>query len=182
MGQQQLLLLVLGIVIVGLAVVGGIQAFAENGRKSAFDEAATRNAGFVGIATAWRMTPQALGGGQGAPDSRALGLSVFGLSPTETLFQNDNATGGVVAPGKAVVVYYRTSGAAGPTVETWDRDHNIKITTFLYGTSPRCHVFRYGYKDGPPATNWTDFQRSSGSAQWTYDPANVPPAPAGCAW
>ena len=34
MGQQQLLLLVLGIVIVGLAVVVGIQAFGENQKKA----------------------------------------------------------------------------------------------------------------------------------------------------
>ena len=37
MGQQQLLLLVLGIVIVGLAVVVGIQAFSENQKKSNAD-------------------------------------------------------------------------------------------------------------------------------------------------
>ena len=37
MGQQQLLLLVLGIVIVGLAVVVGIQAFSENQRKANAD-------------------------------------------------------------------------------------------------------------------------------------------------
>jgi Tfp pilus assembly ATPase PilU len=34
MGQQQLLLLVLGIVIVGLAVVVGIQAFSENQKQA----------------------------------------------------------------------------------------------------------------------------------------------------
>ena len=37
MGQQQLLLLVLGIVIVGLAVVVGIQAFSENQQKANLD-------------------------------------------------------------------------------------------------------------------------------------------------
>ena len=37
MGQQQLLLLVLGIVIVGLAVVVGIQAFSENQKQSNAD-------------------------------------------------------------------------------------------------------------------------------------------------
>src|SRR5690554_5459445 len=43
MGQQQLLLLVLGIVIVGLAVVVGIQAFGENQKKANSD--APANAG-----------------------------------------------------------------------------------------------------------------------------------------
>ena len=38
MGQQQLLLLVLGIVIVGLAVVVGIQAFSENQKQANADQ------------------------------------------------------------------------------------------------------------------------------------------------
>ena len=43
MGQQQLLLLVLGVVIVGLAVVVGIQAFGEN-QKSANQDALVNDA------------------------------------------------------------------------------------------------------------------------------------------
>ena len=40
MGQQQLLLLVLGIVIVGIAVVAGITAFSEGKDKADRDAAA----------------------------------------------------------------------------------------------------------------------------------------------
>lgn len=178
MGQQQLLLLVVGIVIVGLAVVVGIAAFTENSRKAAIDNATARNAGYVGIATAWRMTPQAMGGGQGAADSQKLDLATFGIAPSEVIFNSANAAGGQAEPGMAVVVYYRTSGAAGPTVETWDRAQNVKVTTFLYGTDPRCHVFRHAFRAGAPATDWDGFQGGS----WTYIPANVPAAPAGCVW
>ena len=51
-GQQQLLLLVLGIVFVGLAVVGGIAAFKENTRKSALDLDTARTAQYAGLAVA----------------------------------------------------------------------------------------------------------------------------------
>ena len=66
MGQQQLLLLVLGIVIVGLAVVVGIQAFSENQQKSEID---TRTSELVDIATkiqAWSLKPTTLDGGGGS--------------------------------------------------------------------------------------------------------------------
>ena len=62
MGQQQLLLLVLGIVIVGLAVVIGIEAFSENKTNSTTD---AMNNEIVRIASdlqAWSLKPQAFGG------------------------------------------------------------------------------------------------------------------------
>ena len=65
MGQQQLLLLVLGIVLVGLAVVGGIQAFQENGRKGRTDIATAKSVEIIGRMQAWVRTPVALGGGDG---------------------------------------------------------------------------------------------------------------------
>ncbi len=65
MGQQQLLLLVLGIVIVGIAVVAGIQAFSEGKSKSERDAAASDAMRIVSDAQAWRLKPQAFGGGAG---------------------------------------------------------------------------------------------------------------------
>lgn len=63
MGQQQLLLLVLGIVIVGLAVVAGINAFDENQQKSSED--ALTNEGFrlASDAKAWYNKPEQYDGG-----------------------------------------------------------------------------------------------------------------------
>lgn len=59
MGQQQLLLLVLG--IVGLAVVVGIQAFGENQKKSQLDN--YTSVGMAGEIIAWYQKPTAQGGG-----------------------------------------------------------------------------------------------------------------------
>jgi hypothetical protein len=66
MGQQQLLLLVLGIVIVGLAVVVGIQAFGENQKKANADAMVNDAIRIASDAQAWNLKPQAFGGGDGA--------------------------------------------------------------------------------------------------------------------
>ena len=65
MGQQQLLLLVLGIVVVGLAVVVGIQAFGENQKKSNSDAITNDVIRLASDAQAWALKPQAFGGGNG---------------------------------------------------------------------------------------------------------------------
>ena len=62
MGQQQLLLLVLGIVIVGLAVVVGIQAFGENQTKANADAMVNDGVRIASDAQAWALKPQAFGG------------------------------------------------------------------------------------------------------------------------
>ena len=63
MGQQQLLLLVLGIVIVGLAVVVGIQAFSENQKQANADQMVNDAIRIASDAQAWKLKPGAFGGG-----------------------------------------------------------------------------------------------------------------------
>ena len=63
MGQQQLLLLVLGIVIVGLAVVVGIQAFSENQKKANADAMVMDGLRIASDTQAWMLKPEAFGGG-----------------------------------------------------------------------------------------------------------------------
>ena len=62
MGQQQLLLLVLGIVIVGLAVVIGIQAFNENKTNSTTDAMSNEIVRIASDIQAWSLKPPAFGG------------------------------------------------------------------------------------------------------------------------
>jgi len=66
MGQQQLLLLVLGIVIVGIAVVAGIQAFSEGKDKAEQDAAISDAMRIISDTQAWMLKPAAFGGGSGA--------------------------------------------------------------------------------------------------------------------
>ena len=63
MGQQQLLLLVLGIVIVGIAVVAGIQAFSEGKQKAEQDAAVSDAMRIISDLQAWYLKPTAFGGG-----------------------------------------------------------------------------------------------------------------------
>ena len=53
MGQQQLVLLVLGLVIVGLAIVTGIQSFEENDRKSRYDRFTEHAVAVAGDVITW---------------------------------------------------------------------------------------------------------------------------------
>ncbi|PAP76637.1 hypothetical protein [Rubrivirga marina] len=82
MGQQQLLLLVLGIVIVGLAVVIGIQAFSENKTNSTTD---AMNNEIVRIASdiqTWSLKPQAFGGPVGESGFEEVTFSDLGYGLT----------------------------------------------------------------------------------------------------
>ncbi|MBX2819486.1 MAG: hypothetical protein KTR29_07385 [Rhodothermaceae bacterium] len=63
MGQQQLLLLVLGIVIVGVAVIVGLQAFAVNQKKANIDAIQLTSMRIASEAQAWLRTPVSYGGG-----------------------------------------------------------------------------------------------------------------------
>ena len=65
MGQQQLLLLVLGVVIVGLAVVVGIQAFSENQSKANADAMVNDGVRIASDIQAWALKPAAFGGADG---------------------------------------------------------------------------------------------------------------------
>lgn len=109
MGQQQLLLLVLGIVIVGLAVVVGIQAFSENKKKANADALVNDGIRIASDAQAWKLKPQAFGGGAGgtgwadangtALSLAQLGYKLNGSSQYENLngFFTLSASGGVLS-------------------------------------------------------------------------------------
>ena len=99
MGQQQLILLVLATVIVGLATVVGIRAFSENSAKASAD-ALTQDA--IRIASdlqAWKLKPAPFGG-QGLNSGSAYGSGDFtnasftelGYSASSGTYTNANGT------------------------------------------------------------------------------------------
>ena len=83
MGQQQLLLLVLGIVIVGLSVVVGIQAFSENQKKANADSLVNDAIRIASDAQAWKLKPSAFGGGASADDWDGLTFNQIGYQSGE---------------------------------------------------------------------------------------------------
>jgi len=65
MGQQQLLLIVLGVIIVGVAVVLGIQYFSVGAEEAAKDELVAHTLTIGANAQQWYKKPLAMGGGGG---------------------------------------------------------------------------------------------------------------------
>ena len=104
MGQQQLLLLVLGIVIVGLAVVVGIQAFSENQEKANQDAIVNDGIRIASDAQAWALKPSAFGGGEG--QFNGLSLDILGYDTgTNSYYSNINGEFSLAV----------TNGASGAT-------------------------------------------------------------------
>ena len=66
MGQQQLLLLMLAVVVVGLATAVGIDALLENRRKAEEDVIVYNLVRLATSAQSWKLTPTAMGGGEDA--------------------------------------------------------------------------------------------------------------------
>lgn len=135
MGQQQLLLLVLGIVIVGLAVVVGIQAFGENQKKANSDALVNDGVRIASDSQAWRLKPDAFGGGAGnATATPWTGLTFEQLGYEEGT-QTDCATYGNIN-GCFVM-----SGQGGADLQIQGKSHAAQaldniVTVTVSGTTP----------------------------------------------
>lgn len=83
MGQQQLLLLVLGIVVVGVAVVIAIDDFDIQRKKARSDAEIVKLFDLATQAQAWKAKPVLLGGGQSndPADYSAFRVEKIGLVP-----------------------------------------------------------------------------------------------------
>ncbi len=85
MGQQQLLLLVLGIVIVGIAVIVGIQAFGSSSRQNQADTLVNRNVRIAQEAVNWRARSTVHGGGGNGSYAPLMtgGFDAMGVNPNQ---------------------------------------------------------------------------------------------------
>ena len=127
MGQQQLLLLVLGIVIVGIAVAVGITTFTENRRQAAGDDLILTSTRIAADGITWTIHAAALGGGGGDPSGmtfEALGYTVDGS--------------GNYVSGDGV--YTSTATATSIVITASDATNQSYAVTAVYGTSPNCIV------------------------------------------
>jgi hypothetical protein len=78
MGQQQLLLIVLGVIIVGIAIVVGINLFNANAETSTQDSIVSQGTNLGAMAQQYYKKPVALGGGGNS----------FTDGPNGTTFEN----------------------------------------------------------------------------------------------
>jgi len=63
MGQQQLLLIVLGVIVVGIAIVVGINLFQANAESSTQDSIISQGTNLGALAQQYYKKPEAMGGG-----------------------------------------------------------------------------------------------------------------------
>ena len=134
MGQQQLLLIVFGIVIVGLAVLTGLQAFAVNQRKSNADALQITSMRMASDAQAWLRTPTTHGGGMPTLGSRPGSFTGLSLSLRELGYEvtgsgvhidvNGTYTGAITGGDFIVTAISASTSGAG--------DNNI-ICTIVSG-------------------------------------------------
>lgn len=134
MGQQQLLLLVLGIVIVGLAVVVGIQAFSENMKKANSDALVNDAIRIASDLQAWKLKPAAFGGGASGDWSTAdftkLGYDVLTAADDGCAigdYQNMNGCFDLTAAAGSVTI-------AATSLTSGAQDNSI--TVVVSGTTP----------------------------------------------
>jgi hypothetical protein len=102
MGQQQLILLVLATVIVGLAIVVGVRAFTENAVKANYDALVHDAMRISSDANAWKQKPTTFGGQATAEkkpgDWTGINFTVLGYTPgaaegaTPTCYANANGS------------------------------------------------------------------------------------------
>lgn len=83
MGQQQLLLIILGVIIVGIAIAVGLSLFSAQSIQSNRDAIINDLNNLAGQAYQFRIRPQSMGGGQGDYTTFAI--------PTK-MKTNENAT------------------------------------------------------------------------------------------
>ena len=120
MGQQQLLLLVLAIVIVGIAMVAGITSFME-GRNKANRNAVTIDAmRVVSAVQEWKSKPSANGGGGGASGFTGVSFGAIGVAASSL-----NGSGQYLTSTGCIALAAGTNA----TITVYEQDCSTQIAT-----------------------------------------------------
>ena len=122
MGQQQLLLIILGVIIVGIAIAVGLSLFSAQSVASNKDAIVNDLGNLAATAYQFRIRPLSMGGGGGV---------YTGFTIPSKMSSNDNATYMAVATA-ATVVYTATSPNGTVTATVNDEG---KLGTWVYTAS-----------------------------------------------
>ena len=121
MGQQQLLLIILGVIIVGIAIAVGISMFSSGSIQANRDALVNDLNNLAANAYQYRIRPTTMGGGGGAYTGYTI--------PTK-LVSNDNGSFTRAAAAQSVT-FVGTSGQGYGTV-TAVCDSTGRLTSFTY--------------------------------------------------
>ena len=172
MGQQQLLLLVLGIVIVGLAVVVGIQAFSANQFKSDIDAHTNAGVALASQIVAHYEKPTTVGGlGKDASGLGSMTVADLGLPQNFSDTWAGFSRTGVVSGGVARTLVQNGTVPFLHIHRDPIQDGHARVEVYVFGPGAECIVTRHNRM---PSETWSD-GGSTGTA-----PSN--PNSAVCAW
>ena len=124
MGQQQMLLIILGVLIVGVAIAIGIALFGAQTTYSNRDAMISDLNHLAAIAYQFRVSIRSLGGGQGD-------YSTFTI-PSQ-MAQNNNGSYSVIAAEKDLVTIEALSAQNNSNTITVTVDSNGKIGNLTFG-------------------------------------------------
>lgn len=131
MGQQQLLLLVLSIVIVGTAIVVGINAYSENAIRANYDTLLQEALRVASDAQSWKQKPELFGG---SPDATKQDTSDF----TGVTFPKLGYSGSVTQTGLCYQtlngLFELTPAAGGLTIDAVNISNTNQVTITVDGT------------------------------------------------
>lgn len=134
MGQQQMLLLVLGIVIVGIASVAGMNAYGEGRDKADRNAAATDAMRIVSGVQEWKSKSSANGGGASANGFTGVSFPAVGVSPSSLSGDNYPISTGCL----------NLTGGTNATLTIYKKDCTTEIATVtISGLTPADITWAY---------------------------------------
>ncbi|MEI7906217.1 MAG: hypothetical protein WCI84_02550 [Bacteroidota bacterium] len=134
MGQQQLLLIILGVIIVGLAIAVGITMFRDNAVSTNRDAIANDLMHLAAKARHFYKRPTSMGGGGHNFTGLTADASGMLILATTGYSDNSNATYTIKTAGDATSVEFRAVGKAMldngtfPTIDCLVTQNNQSIT------------------------------------------------------
>ena len=133
MGQQQLLLIILGVIVVGIAVAVGITMFQDNAVSANRDAVVNDLVNLAARAQQFYRRPTSLGGGQNSFAGLAGASSISKLvnvPTTSTSWQNANGTYAIQSAVDSMVIIVGTGNEIGN-----DGGQKVKVTMTVRATS-----------------------------------------------
>jgi Tfp pilus assembly protein PilE len=125
MGQQQLLLIILGVIVVGIAVAVGITMFTDNAQSANRDAVTNDLVNLASRAQQYYRRPKALGGGEGS----FVGLALTQLTSKAV---NSNGTYAMGTPTATNVVLTGTGTETG-----FDGSQKVKVEMTVWADSSK---------------------------------------------
>jgi len=137
MGQQQLLLIILGVIVVGIAVAVGITMFTDNAQSANRDAVTNDLVNLASRAQQHYRRPAALGGGQGAFDNSKGGVAIAAITQLTSKPTNANGTytlgtvsaDNVILTGTGTETGFNGTSAVAVQMTVWADSSKITGTT-----------------------------------------------------